>query len=305
MGLNGALPLPDGRRRGGALANPAAPRATAAALADAAVAALLDELAAYPKPGLVSPIDSGAHTDMDHALMCRSARALRRPFARIAAAGAEGRPFAASLVPLGLEAERVMLRATDGVNTHRGAIFSLGMIVAAVARARATPAAVTPAGVRRALQREWGAALAAHAARGDSAPSHGAVVRARTGVGGARDEAALGFPGVFAIGVPAYRGAIATGLDRNAACVHTLFTLMADIEDTNVLFRGGPEAGAFVRRAAAGFLAVGGCTGPGWFARAEELHRDFVRRNLSPGGCADLLAATLLVLACSGEATPE
>ena len=273
MGLNGALPLPDGRRRGGALANPAAPRATAAALADAAVAALLDELAAYPKPGLVSPIDSGAHTDMDHALMCRSARALRRPFARIAAAGAEGRPFAASLVPLGLEAERVMLRATDGVNTHRGAIFSLGMIVAAVARARATPAAVTPAGVRRALQREWGAAL--------------------------------GFPGVFAIGVPAYRGAIATGLDRNAACVHTLFTLMADIEDTNVLFRGGPEAGAFVRRAAAGFLAVGGCTGPGWFARAEELHRDFVRRNLSPGGCADLLAATLLVLACSGEATPE
>ena len=60
-----------------------------------------------------------------------------------------------------------------------------------------------------------------------------------------------------------------------------------------------------MRRAAAGFLAAGGCTGPDWFARAEELHRDFVRRNLSPGGCADLLAATLLVLACSGEATPE
>jgi len=274
---------------------------TGLSLPDAAVAALLDELAAYPKPGLVSPIDAGAHADMDHALMCRSARALRHPFARIAAAGREGRPFATALVPLGVDAEGVMLRATGGVNTHRGAIFSLGMIVAAIARADATAAVVTPARVRAALLREWGEALAAHAARAGRLASHGALVHARTGAGGARDQAARGFPGVFETGVPVYRQALAAGLDVNAARVQTLFALMEAVEDTNVLYRGGPDAGAFVRRAAAEFLAAGGAAVAGWCARAEALHRDFVRRNLSPGGCADLLAATLLVLDCCGD----
>ena len=267
------------------------------ALTRAAVAALLGELHAYPKPGLVSPVDAGAHRDMDFALMRRSARALRRPLARIAAAGRDGRSFAAGLVPLGLEAERAMLRATGGVNTHRGAIFTLGLLVAAVARAVALEIPPTPAAVRAVLRREWGGALAAHAAAGERAASHGGLVRRRTGVAGARGEAALGFPTLFEIGVPAYRQALAGGLDANAARVDTLFALMAATEDSNVLYRGGVEAGRYVREAAVAFRAAGGCARPGWVARAEALHRDFVRRNLSPGGCADLLAGALLLAA--------
>lgn len=261
-------------------------------LAQCATDALLQELEVFPKPGLVSPIDSGAHTDMDYALMCRSAGALLNPLARISAAGRAGGGFLSALVPLGIAAERDMLAATDGVNTHRGAIFVLGMLVAALARTQALGIPRSPPSVREVLLQTWGDELEAHAS-GDS-ESHGGIVRRSTGAGGARAEAASGFPAIFEIGLPAYRSAIASGLDSAAARIQTLFVLMEAAEDTNVIFRGGPEAANFVRRSAAGFLAAGGCSGDGWLARAEELHREFIRRNLSPGGCADLLAGTLL-----------
>lgn len=270
-------------------------------LAESAASALIAELEAYPKPGLVSPMDSGAHADMDFELMRLSANALLRPFAGISAAGREGGSFQGALIPLGLAAEQEMLRATGGVNTHRGAIFTLGMLVAALARTDCVARPTTPANVRATLLETWGKALQSHAASGDAIASHGALVRRTTGVGGARAEAALGFPRIFETGVPAYREALASGLDPNAARIQILFVLMESAEDTNVLFRGGPEAAAFVRESAAEFLAAGGCTSAGWFARAEEIHRAFVRRNLSPGGCADLLSGILLIVdRCGG-----
>ena len=269
------------------------------ALAGAAVAALRDELEAYPKPGLVSPVDSGAHHDMDFTLMCRSAESLRQPFARLSAAGRQGNAFGTALAPLGRDAERAMLQATGGVNTHRGAIFSMGLIVAAIARARATEVQPLPAAIQSTLRREWGEALEAHAAAGGQASSHGGLVRQTTGAAGARGEAARGFPTVFQVGLPAYRAALARGLEAGTARIQTLFTVMEAVDDTTVLYRGGAEGGLFVRRAAGEFLAAGGCLAEGWFERAEGLHRNFVARNLSPGGCADLLAATLLVAGCS------
>jgi len=70
---------------------------------------------------------------------------------------------------------------------------------------------------------------------------------------------------------------------------------MEATDDSNVIFRGGTDAAAYVRRAAAEFLEAGGCHSDGWFARAEEIHRTLIWRNLSPGGCADLLSGTILV----------
>jgi len=271
------------------------------ALARAAVAAMRDELQAYPKPGLVSPVDSGAHADMDFELMCRSAESLLQPFASLAAAGRAAASFEQALVPLGIEAESGMLAVTRGVNTHRGAIFSLGLIVAAIARAQSVTAIPSPAAVRAALRDTWGVALDAHAARGDEA-SHGGLVRRRTGRDGARREAARAFPSVFETGLPTYRDAREAGLDDNAASVHSLFALMSTLDDTTVLYRGGLEAGSFVRQSAADFLAEGGCHRSDWFGRAEALHRAFVARNLSAGGCADLLACTLLVSRCCSDA---
>ncbi|MDP1908385.1 MAG: triphosphoribosyl-dephospho-CoA synthase, partial [Hyphomicrobium sp.] len=217
----------------------------------------------------------------------------------LAAAGRQALSFDGSLAPLGLEAERQMLRATGGVNTHRGAIFSIGLAVASIARTRSTAMPVSPEAIQTVLRREWGGALEAHASGGDAAASHGALVRQKVGASGARGEAAGGFPSIFQVSVPAYRQAMAWGLEANAANVHTLFVLMEAVDDTTVLYRGGADAGLFVRRSAAEFLAAGGCRDAGWFERAERLHRTFVARNLSPGGCADLLAATLLVVRCS------
>ncbi|MEI7872904.1 MAG: triphosphoribosyl-dephospho-CoA synthase MdcB [Alphaproteobacteria bacterium] len=272
-----------------------------AALATAAVTALHDELKAYPKPGLVSPVDSGAHADMDFALMCASADSLLEPLAHLAAAGRQGHAFEEALMPLGIAAERRMLAVTGGVNTHRGAIFSMGLIVAAIARATALSASIAPNSVRAALKNEWGEALKAHAARGSTAVSHGAHVRRNTGRDGARREAAQAFPSIFDVGLPALRQAQAAGLAPNAASIQTLFVLMAAVDDTTVLYRGGLDAGGFVRRSAATFLADGGCFQPDWHDRALGLHRAFIERNVSAGGCADLLACTLLVSRCCGD----
>ena len=104
------------------------------------------------------------------------------------------------------------------------------------------------------------------------------------------------------LGLASYFGHLLSCLEvarRKGHNVHTLFTLMEAVDDTTVLYRGGADAGSFVRGAAAEFLAAGGCYREGWFDRAEQLHRTFIARNLSPGGCADLLAATLLVVRCS------
>lgn len=269
------------------------------ALARAAVRALHDELQAYPKPGLVSPIDSGAHADMDFTLMCRSADSLLKPFTGLAAAGRSGQSFEEALRPLGVAAERRMLAVTGGVNTHRGAIFSLGLIVAAVARAaERSSTGLSPESVRATLMDEWGHALAAHAASGAAAGSHGAAVRRDMGRDGARHEAARGFPSIFEIGIPACRQALDAGLDGNAASIQTLFALMEAVDDTTVLYRGGLGAAGFVRQSAAAFLARGGCAREDWFEEAEQLHRAFIARNLSPGGCADLLAGTRFVIGC-------
>jgi triphosphoribosyl-dephospho-CoA synthase len=236
---------------------------------------------------------------MDFALMCRSADSLLQPFAALAAAGRDALTFEQVLMPLGIEAEREMLLATGGVNTHRGAIFSVGLIVAAIARAQALSADLSPTSIRAALRDTWGDALEAHATKGGEA-SHGALVRRKTGRDGARREAARAFPGVFETGLPAYRAALQAGLDASTASIQALFALMSSIDDTTVLYRGGLEAGSFMRQSAAGFLADGGCHQSGWFEKAEALHRAFIARNLSAGGCADLLACTLLVSRCCG-----
>lgn len=242
-------------------------------LADGAVTALLQELEVYPKPGLVSPRDNGAHQDMDFDLMGRSAHALRQPFAAIAAAGRMAQPFATKLITLGLLAEREMMRATGGVNTHRGAIFTLGMLLAAMARREALGTSGDFHSIRVVLMETWGDALSAHSRIDLGSEIHGSLVHRTTGVGGARAEAARGFPLLFETGLPTYGNALASGLDSEASRVQTLF----------------------VRRSASAFLSEGGCFSPDWKARAEGLHQTFIRRNISPGGCADLLAGTLLV----------
>jgi triphosphoribosyl-dephospho-CoA synthase len=261
------------------------------------VRALREELETWPKPGLVSPRDPGAHGDMDAATFEVSLRALRGFFPAVAEAGAAGLPFGA-LRALGVRAEARMLAATGGVNTHRGAIFALGLLAATAGRLVADGAAPHAPALRETLRRAWAGGLRElPAAEG----THGAAVARRHGVGGARAEAAAGFPHLFEVALPALRGALRRGAGRRAAAVQALLATVAVLPDTNLLWRGGPAGLAFARAGAREFLRAGGVHEPGWEDRARGLHAALVARRLSPGGSADLLAAALFVHALGAE----
>lgn len=266
----------------------AANQATATHLGHAATAALLDELALYPKPGLVSFVDTGSHADMNAATFQRSLAALGPSFVRMALLGAEVVPFAA-LERCGIAAEQRMLVATGGVNTHRGAIFTLGLLCAAAGRQMDTGRGLDVDGLRAGLRRTWGAALAARCQRGGT--SNGQQVARRHGLRGAGSEAAEGFPALFEVGWPTLVAATVAGLDPQSARLQTLFALIAVLDDTTLVHRGGLQGLRFAQRAARAFLAAGGAARPDALAEAVSIHRAFVARRLSPGGAADLLAA--------------
>ena len=259
-------------------------------IGDLAVDALLAELRTWPKPGLVSHVDPGSHTDMDAGTFRASAGALRPFFATLAKAGLADADLD-ELRAIGRAAERAMLAATGGINTHRGAIFGLGLLCAA-AGAGLPP---TPGSLGAFVRHRWGNDIL----RGPvPRQSHGTRVLRRYGAGGARAEAAAGFPCVYGVGLPAWRRGhrLADG-DGNAARVQAVFALIATVNDTNLLHRGGAEGLRFAQRAAGEFLARGGVGETHWPREAAAVHRAFVARRLSPGGSADLLAATLLVAA--------
>jgi len=247
------------------------------------------EVETHPKPGLVSYIDNGAHSDMDAELLCRSADTLTPFFRDLAVAGAEGARMS-RLRAIGVAAERAMLAATAGVNTHRGAIFGLGLLCAAAGFRSAL-------GLRKTLgdvvSQRWGDDILSGPI---SLRSHGAVAARRYGAGGARAEAADGFPSVYDIALPALRAARTRAPDdEEAVRIQACMTLIANVADTNLLHRGGPEGLRFAQASASAFLAAGGVGPAGWRTRAVDIHHAFVARNLSPGGSADLLAMALFV----------
>ena len=269
-----------------------------ARVAAVAVAALLAEVETWPKPGLVSHVDAGSHTDMDADTFRASAAALQPFYADLAAAGASGAAMP-ELRVIGLAAERAMITATGGVNTHRGAIFGLGLLCAAAGAAWADLAAdgwdrgSLPSLLGAIVRQRWGSAIV----RGPvPLRSHGTLALLRFGAGGARAQAAAGFPHVLAVGLPALQqGRILAPGDAEAARVQVFFALLQSVEDTNLLHRGGAEGLAFARQQASWFLAAGGVGQACWRDRAASVHQGFVARHLSPGGCADLLAATVFL----------
>jgi triphosphoribosyl-dephospho-CoA synthase len=162
------------------------PRYVADLVADSAKAALLAELETWPKPGLVSHVDSGSHADMDATTFKASATAITPFYGRLAIAGAAGSGMD-KLREIGLEAEQAMLDATGGANTHRGAIFSLGLLCAAAGATWSETAHARYYWRANALgatvRQRWGLAII----RGPiPLHSHGTNALRRFGAGGAR-----------------------------------------------------------------------------------------------------------------------
>ncbi len=268
------------------------PREQAAWLADAAVQALRDEARLSPKPALVDSRGSGAHADLDLARMLRSARALRRPFADMALAAQGALPDAGlrrRLAAIGRVAEQRMLLATQGSNAHRGAIWALGLLLGARAQIGATTDAAEVCATAARIARHPDAQCP------DAAASHGARAVRRYGVAGARGQACSGFPHVLRWGLPMLRGRLAAGARPEHARLDALLAIMAELDDTCLLHRGGVAALRAAQHGARRVLALGGSAEPAGHAALLALDAELLARNASPGGSADLLSASLFL----------
>jgi triphosphoribosyl-dephospho-CoA synthase len=262
----------------------------AQAIGALAVRALHQELALEPKPGLVTPSSRGSHDDMDHATFVASISAIGPYFAECARLGAADVDFPV-LQQRGLRAERAMYRATGGVNTHKGAIFSLGLLCAAAGRQLCVRGIVDMPKMGQDLCRRWGVAIGAWQTDSTAAPTHGDRCRLAHGIPGAREQAAAGFPALFSVTFPALCNGLQHGAGPERAGIHALMTTIAVIADTNLVFRGGPAGLAWAQKTSEVFVHQGSAFSSGWLTRLRYLCGAFEDRRLSPGGSADLLAA--------------
>lgn len=256
--------------------------------------ALQQEVVTTPKPGLVDRQTCGAHRDMDLRHFFVSANTLRPFFCRFAQAGFLGRDDAPETVfrairPIGMEAEQAMLAATGGVNTHKGAIFSLGLLCAAAGRL--DPASWQP----ETLLKECAAMTAGLVAQDfagitkENAATAGERLYAFHGITGIRGQAEAGFPALINTGLPVLKAGLAKGLSLNDAGCAALLHLICVAEDTNLIHRGGPEEWQALQSRIRTMLEQDPFPAA---AAIEALDREFTEKNLSPGGSADLLALT-------------
>ncbi|VVN12198.1 MULTISPECIES: triphosphoribosyl-dephospho-CoA synthase [Pseudomonas] len=261
-------------------------------LADLAVDALIDEADLSPKPALVDRRGNGAHTDLHLGLMHASALSLWPAFKEMAEVAIEfgeiGLPLREAVGRIGREGEQAMLDTTGGVNTHRGAIWALGLLVAAVAL---EPQSCSANSVALRAAR-----LALLDDRFAPRPlSHGAQVAQRYGARGAREEAQLGFPAVTQRALPQLLRSRAAGHGEQNARLDALLAIMTSLADTCVLYRAGEEGLNTMQLGARAVLDAGGSASLGGRRRLHELDQQLIALNASPGGAADLLAACLFI----------
>ena len=283
-----------------------------------AAAALKTEAAVTPKPGLVDQENSGAHRDMDYPLFLASSRALEPYFARCVMLGFErGRACNKSetdcllssdgsecdsglrkLRSAGLAAEDDMYAVTGGVNTHKGVIFSMGILcfcIGQLASEGELPGLRKSRNLQK-LQRRCKKTAEQLLKAKNPSDTNGARAFREERTGGIRKEALSGFSSVFEAGYPALLESLNLGLSENTALIRTLLILMTKTEDSNAVHRGGKEGLCFMRRQAEEILQEN-------FRGAEErvlervraFDRACIKKNLSPGGSADLLALTVML----------
>ena len=248
-------------------------------IAHLATQALQAELDTTPKPGLVDKDNNGAHRDMDYALMQRSIDTLHPYFVKLARLGfADTLPTHTAIRDIGIEAERAMLAATNGVNTHKGALFSMGLAVVAAAHEKDTDSLQTTI-----------KALAA--CFPDTNGTHGSkaklLSKGTTAIKGALDNAREGYEMLFAEWLPFY---IERRKERDAHTLHkTLLRIMCDLDDTNVIYRTDLATAKEVKQEARALLDS--------FSKAalKDMDRRYTARNISPGGAADMLSLTIFI----------
>lgn len=263
---------------------------------------LMAEVSATPKPGLVDRHDSGAHKDMCFDTFKASSAAIAPFLTRMFSMGLSWEaPSGAGLFDairlVGIRAEEAMFSATGGVNTHKGMIFSMGLAAAAAGLYYRIHGSFSPGAILLLAGDLCREPLEADYKKIDTARprTHGEILYVRHGIKGIRGEAQDGFPSIREISLPALSLSKKTCADDNQAYLNTLLALMSQVDDTNVLIRTGHAMLAYQKEQAARILAMGGAASSAGMEELRRLNEEFIRLNISPGGCADLLAVTILL----------
>jgi holo-ACP synthase/triphosphoribosyl-dephospho-CoA synthase len=261
-------------------------------LAQLARQALEDEVCLTPKPGLVDRRNTGAHDDMDLPLFHRSAAALEPYFCRFVSLGMAG-ASPAELQALGREAEHAMLTATGGVNTHKGAVFSVGIVCAALGRldrslwAEAARVLAEVSAMTAGLTEKDFAGVTA-----ENAATVGQKLYIRYGITGVRGQVEAGLPAVLNVGLPVLEEGLAKGYDFDRVGGGALLAILANSTDTNIIARSSRERQLALTEELKALLAQTPYPDKDALAALDDR---FIAENLSPGGSADLLALTWLL----------
>lgn len=266
------------------------------------VKSMIYEVMASPKPGLVDRFNNGAHEDMDLFTFIDSINSLSSYFYRVAEVGYEFkgshyRDLMGEIRPLGIEAERSMLAATKGVNTHKGLIFLMGIVASASSNLYRKSKAIKLVSLSEVIQ-EMTVDITDELSLnkdGDKL-TYGERIFKEYGITGIRGEVEEGLPSIIHISYPIFKSLMDDErVSINAAMIHSLLHLMERIDDINILGRHDMDMLSYVRKRARHCLSFGGYLTPRGRKYVQYMDRDFIDKNISPGGSADLLAVTILI----------
>ncbi|QIX95292.1 triphosphoribosyl-dephospho-CoA synthase CitG [Cedecea sp. FDAARGOS_727] len=253
--------------------------------------ALLDEVWLTPKPGLVDSVNNGSHRDMDLPMFLRSIAAISPWFGTFHALGLEhaGRGSGEMLRlirPAGIACEQAMYQATDGVNTHKGGVFSLGLLSTAAGRLLGQGEKLTAAKLCATVGEMCSGLVERELVMARKAATVGERLYQQFGLTGARGEAESGFLTVRQHVLPYWH----QEADAQRRLLNAMLRLMAVNPDTNLASRGGLTGLRYVQRYAARLLTQGWTT-----EDLQQMDSELMARNLSPGGSADLLAVSIVL----------
>lgn len=258
------------------------PHVLAIKLADLAVASLIEEVSLTPKPGLVDMNNQGSHEDLTFSLMLNSAKSLHNTFYNMAMIAYGKKPsqyLREKIGEIGREGEAEMFRVTKGVNTHKGAIWSLGLITAAASihngQSDESTLCFTAGEIARYEDRFIPTQI-----------TNGIKAIKKYGIHGAKAEAQHAFPHIRKYSLPVFKASL-NKYNYETAKFHSFLALMANLDDTCLLHRGGLEGLNYAKKYALKVLKTGQLN------ELDKMNEKFIERNLSPGGSADLLAATI------------
>lgn len=265
------------------------------------LSAQLLEVYASPKPGLVDKTDNGAHTDMNINTFVDSARAINSTFSKCFEIGYlynEKPPneILRKLRKIGINGENKMLEATNGINTHKGQLFLLGLMSAAVGILVSKGKLVNIKEISNTIK-----ILSKNivnnelkSTKNDNS-THGEIIYNKFGIKGIRGEVEAGIPSINSLGYIKFKELLFKGIGLNNALIGTLIELMAKVDDTNVLWRSGIKGSVYVKEMANNALSLGSVTTKQGMNYIKEMNLEFSKKNISPGGCADMLSAISMI----------